>query len=80
MPAQHQPNRDYLWLATAGGLRPGLGPHAFAPYQWQLEAVEPLGVDRFKLDQAVSLLTGFAINAAALPDQSGDESQEDPHW
>jgi len=76
----YRAHRRHPWLAMASGLRPGLGPHAFALYQWQLEAVEPLGVDDVELDQAVSLLTGFAINASAMTSPSGDESQDDLDW
>lgn len=73
-------HRRHPWLAVASGLRPGLGPHAFAHYQWQLEAVEPLGVGDTELDQAVSLLTGFAVNASVLMSRAGDESQDDLAW
>ncbi len=73
-------HRRHPWLALASGLRPGLGPHAFALYQWQLEAVEPLGVGDIELDQAVSLLTGFAVNASALTSRAGDESQDHLAW
>jgi AcrR family transcriptional regulator len=73
-------HRRHPWLADASGLRPGLGPHAFALYEWQLEAVQPLGVDDIELDQAVSLLTGFAVNASSLASQSADPSQDDLDW
>ncbi len=73
-------HRRHPWLALASGLRPGLGPHAFALYQWQLEAVQPLGVGDIELDQAVSLLTGFAVNASARTSRAGDESQDDHDW
>ncbi len=73
-------HRRHPWLALASGLRPGIGPHALAMYQWQLEAVEPLGVGDLELDQAVNLLIGFATNAAALKSQSGSESQDDLAW
>ena len=73
-------HRRHPWLAEASGLRPGLGPHAFALYEWQLEAVQPLGVDDIELDQSVSLLTGFAVNASSLASQSADPSQDDLDW
>lgn len=73
-------HRRHPWLALASGLRPGLGPHAFALYQWQLEAVEPLGVGDTELDQAVSLLTGFAVNASVLASRASDESLDDHAW
>ncbi|MGL5860190.1 MAG: TetR/AcrR family transcriptional regulator, partial [Phycicoccus sp.] len=55
---------QHPWLAEAAGVRPGLGPHAIARYEWQLRAVEPLGLADVELDQAVALLTGFAATAA----------------
>lgn len=76
----YRAHRRHPWLAEASGLRPGLGPHAYALYEWQLDAVQPLGVDDVELDQAVSLLTGFAVHASALANQSGDTSQDDLDW
>jgi len=76
----YRAHRRHPWLAEASGPRPGLGPHAFALYEWQLEAVQPLGVDDLELDQAVSLLTGFALNAAVLAGQWVDEPQDDLDW
>jgi len=76
----YRAHRRHPWLAEASGLRPGLGPHAYALYEWQLEAVQPLGVDDVELDQAVSLLVGFALNASALASRSGDASRDDLDW
>ncbi|QTE28517.1 TetR/AcrR family transcriptional regulator [Pengzhenrongella sicca] len=73
-------HRRHPWLAEASGRRPGLGPHAWALYEWQLEAVQPLGVGDVELDQAVTLITGFAVNAAVLASTSGDASQDDLDW
>jgi AcrR family transcriptional regulator len=52
------------WLAEAIGVRPALGPHSTARYEWQLEALEGLGLDDIEMDQAVALLNGFAVNTA----------------
>ncbi|WP_372595483.1 TetR/AcrR family transcriptional regulator C-terminal domain-containing protein, partial [Actinotalea sp.] len=76
----YREHRRHPWLAEASGLRPGLGPHAFALYEWQLEAVQPLGIGDIELDQAVSLLTGFAVNASSLASQSADPPQDDLDW
>lgn len=76
----YRAHRRHPWLAEASGPRPGLGPHAWALYEWQLEAVQPLGVDDVELDQAVSLITGFAVNASTLASRSGDTSQDDLDW
>ena len=78
--AVYRVHRRHPWLAEASGLRPGLGPRSWALYEWQLEAVRPLGVDDVELDQAVSLITGFAINAAALASASRGMSQDDLDW
>lgn len=73
-------HRRHPWLADASGLRPGLGPHAFALYEWQLEAVQPLGFDDIELDQSVDLLTGFAVNASSLASQSAEPAENDQEW
>ncbi|MGL4177765.1 MAG: TetR/AcrR family transcriptional regulator [Dermatophilaceae bacterium] len=68
------------WLAEAAGVRPGLGPHAIARYEWQLQAVEPLGLADVELDQAVTLLTGFAATAAARRREVADAPVSDAEW
>ena len=48
------------WLLEVTGLRPWLGPHSADRYEWQLSAVEGIGLDDLEMDQTVSLLTSFA--------------------
>lgn len=52
------------WLIQAQVARPWLGPHAVRRYEWQLAAVEGVGLSDVEMDQAVTLLTGFAEGAA----------------
>lgn len=52
------------WLLEADGLRAWLGPHAVERYEWQLGAVEGLGLTEVEMDQAVALLDGIAATAA----------------
>ncbi|MGL5817182.1 MAG: TetR/AcrR family transcriptional regulator [Phycicoccus sp.] len=68
------------WLAEAAGARPGLGPHAVARYEWQLRAVEPLGLTDVELDQAVTLLIGFATTAAARRREVAAAPESDAEW
>ena len=58
---------EYLahpWLLDVSGLRAWLGPHAAARYEWQLAALDGLGLDDVEMDQAVALLDGLASSSA----------------
>jgi AcrR family transcriptional regulator len=52
------------WLLGVEGLRAWLGPHATERYEWQLAAVDGLGLTDVQMDQAVALLAGIAATAA----------------
>ncbi len=52
------------WLLQVQDSRPGLGPHGSARYEWQLAAIEGVGLGDVEMDQAITLLTGFAEGAA----------------
>ncbi len=54
--------RAHPWLLEVAGVRPWLGPHAADRYEWQLSAVEGIGLDDVEMDQTVALLVGFAHN------------------
>lgn len=56
--------QKHPWLLQAQVARPWLGPHAVRRYEWQLAAVEGVGFTDLEMDQAVTLLTGFAEGAA----------------
>ena len=52
------------WLTEVSGVRAWLGPHSADRYEWQLSAVEGIGLDDIEMDQTVSLLVGFATSTA----------------
>ncbi|WP_052809957.1 TetR/AcrR family transcriptional regulator [Streptomonospora alba] len=56
--------RAHPWLLDAAGVRPWLGPNAADRYEWQLTAVDGLGLGDLETDQTVALLVGFAGNIA----------------
>jgi AcrR family transcriptional regulator len=56
--------QKHPWLLQAQVARPWLGPHAVRRYEWQLAAVDGAGFSDLEMDQAVTLLTGFAEGAA----------------
>lgn len=51
------------WLLEADGLRAWLGPHVTERYEWQLGAVDGLGLSDVEMDQSVVLLEGIAATA-----------------
>lgn len=51
------------WLLEVDGLRAWLGPHAGERYEWQLTAVDGLGLGDVEMDHAVTLLEGIAATA-----------------
>ena len=56
--------RAHPWLLEVSGVRPWLGPHMADRYEWQLFAVEGIGLDDLEMDQTVALLVGFGSNNA----------------
>jgi AcrR family transcriptional regulator len=61
---QYADVRAHPWLLEVSGLRPWLGPNSADRYEWQLSAVEGIGLDDIEMDQTVALLVGFATNIA----------------
>lgn len=61
---QYADVRAHPWLLEVSGLRPWLGPNSADRYEWQLSAVEGVGLDDIEMDQTVALLVGFATNIA----------------
>lgn len=51
------------WLLEVAGLRAWLGPHAADRYEWQLQAVDGLGLSDIEMDQTVALLDSSAASA-----------------
>jgi len=61
---------DYLahpWLLEVGG-RPWLGPHSSDRYEWQLTAVEGVGLGDVEMDQTITLLVSFSAGVARATD------------
>lgn len=56
--------RAHPWLLDVVGVRPWLGPNVADRYEWQLSAVEGVGLDDVEMDQAITLVVGFATNIA----------------
>ena len=59
---QLEDTRAHPWLLDVTGLRPWLGPNVADRYEWQLSSVEGVGLDDVEMDQAVTLVVGFAAN------------------
>lgn len=56
--------RRHPWLHDVTGVRHWLGPHVADRYEWQLRAVDGLGLDDLEMDQTVTLLAGYAGDVA----------------
>lgn len=56
--------RAHPWLLDVQDVRPWLGPHMSDRYEWQLQAVDGLGLGDLEMDQTVAVLVGFAANIA----------------
>jgi AcrR family transcriptional regulator len=50
---------DHPWLLQVGVSRPPLGPHVMAKYEWELSAIEGIGLSDVEMDAAVALVNGF---------------------
>ncbi|MET4637634.1 TetR/AcrR family transcriptional regulator [Mycetocola sp. 2940] len=56
--------RRHPWLLQVDTSRPWLGPNLADRYEWELSAVEGIGVSDIEMDQIVTLLAGFVSSAA----------------
>jgi AcrR family transcriptional regulator len=56
--------RRHPWLLQVDTSRPWLGPNLADRYEWELSAVEGIGVTDIEMDQIVTLLAGFVSSAA----------------
>lgn len=59
---QHALCRAHPWLLDVSGIRPWLGPGASGLYEWQLSALDGIGLTDVEMDQTVALLSGYASN------------------
>lgn len=57
-------HRAHPWLLDVAGVRAWLGPHVGDRYEWQLSAVEGVGLDDIEMDQTITLVGGFAATIA----------------
>ena len=77
-------DRAHPWLLDVTGVRPWLGPHVADRYEWQLSAVEGVGLDDVEMDQTVTLVVGFAANVArsehAVPAAERESGVTDLEW
>ncbi|WP_412518481.1 TetR/AcrR family transcriptional regulator [Actinomadura madurae] len=56
----------HRWLLQVTLARPPMGPHTLAKYEFELRAVEGLGLTDVEMDSVVALVTGFAESAARV--------------
>lgn len=61
---QYEDCRRHPWLLEVTGVRAYLGPHMADRYEWQLGAVEGVGLDDIEMDQTVTLLATFGAGVA----------------
>ena len=61
---QYADCRAHPWLLEVTGVRAWLGPHMADRYEWQLGAVDGIGLDDIEMDQAVTLLASFGTGIA----------------
>lgn len=52
------------WLLQVESSRPWIGPNGSARYEWQLAAIDAVGLGDLEMDQVVALLAGFTESAA----------------
>ncbi|WP_152362229.1 TetR/AcrR family transcriptional regulator [Microlunatus speluncae] len=58
--------RRHPWLLQAESIRGNLGPNVVTRYEWQLAAIEGIGLDDISMDQVITLIGGFAAGAAQM--------------
>lgn len=51
------------WLVLVAISRPPLGPHVMAKYEYELSAVEEIGLSDVEMDAVVTLVTGYVHGA-----------------
>ncbi|MFI5624194.1 TetR/AcrR family transcriptional regulator [Nocardioides sp. NPDC051685] len=61
---QHDELRAHPWLLEVQDVRPWLGPNMSDRYEWQLRAVDGLGLSDLEMDQTVAVLVGLAATIA----------------
>ncbi|WP_188190742.1 TetR/AcrR family transcriptional regulator [Nonomuraea sp. SYSU D8015] len=71
------------WLLQVAASRPVLGPNVTAKYDYELSAVDGIGLTDLEMDSVITLITGFvhgaargAVEAAQAESQTGMSDQE----
>ena len=66
------------WVLDLALHRPPLGPNVMAKYEWELQAVEGIGLDDVEMDAAIALVNGYvhgavrsAVEAATVIQRTG---------
>ncbi|MFB4309237.1 TetR/AcrR family transcriptional regulator [Actinomadura sp. GTD37] len=54
------------WMLRITTVRPPMGPHTIGKYEYELRAVDGLGLTDLEMDSVVALVTGFAESAARV--------------
>ncbi|WP_067802780.1 TetR/AcrR family transcriptional regulator [Actinomadura formosensis] len=54
------------WMLQITTVRPPMGPNLLAKYEYELRAVDGLGLTDLEMDSVVALVTGFAESAARV--------------
>ncbi|MFC7716310.1 TetR/AcrR family transcriptional regulator C-terminal domain-containing protein [Nonomuraea recticatena] len=55
------------WLLQVATSRPVLGPHTTAKYEYELRAIDGIGLSDVEMDSVITLVTGFVHGAARGP-------------
>jgi AcrR family transcriptional regulator len=81
---QHEDCREHPWLLEVSGIRAWLGPHMAERYEWQLAAVEGIGLDDVEMDQTITLLASFGTGIAraehAVRQAERESGMTDAQW
>jgi AcrR family transcriptional regulator len=83
-----QQNRDlftrHAWVAHVSTSRPPLGPGLMAKYEYELQALEGLGLDDVEMDAALTFLLDFvqavARSAAEAATTRHDSAMSEEQW
>jgi hypothetical protein len=54
------------WLLQVESSRPWIGPHGSDRYEWQLAAIEGVGLTDLEMDQVVTVIGAFTAGAARM--------------
>jgi AcrR family transcriptional regulator len=54
---------NHPWLLQIAVSRPPLGPNVMAKYEYELSAIEGIGLDDVEMDAAIGLVTGYVHGA-----------------